>query len=334
MWNCLILACQLAVTVTGVADAVSPVNSGNLSAADCPNLGWCQSACNPGQIQADCTDSCFYLADQCCTFCFASSFGVDARFECLGQCPITVNRELQKLAVSKLQKSDSKDQPVADEHKQRKFPMGHKSLMPSKMKARPTPMNRPTVSGTIAHATVTKKRHLRRQQQHKNQGQGHKATATQPIPTVVLQTPMPTVAPAPQCRHCEVISHADECTKQCEEMHERCTTNCLVVIEDPSDRQPCLEHCMALVEVQSKSAFLTPPPNFIIAEATEVTPPPGAPLREPLPPTPRSLPQAAKAVSALHEVGITLPDNPVWNVGPKLRHPSVSSRPALTLALL
>lgn len=274
---------------------------------DCPKPAYCRAECRSRKSQDECMNSCFFLADQCCTFCFTSSDGSSARNDCIGQCPATVRQELENPVTSTAQPTSSN--------------VTRRSVSSNKTRrTQLSPAQRQKVA--TAHAAVTESQHLTKHLKTQERSIQH--------PILAPTAPMGTVAPPSPCGdHCKTVSHPGECSIQCEAMHQACTTNCLVVYEDPSVRQPCIDHCISLVVVQSHAAFMTPPPAFDVIEATHVTPPPGPELAEPLPPTPRSSPQATKAANALHENGVLLPEN----VGLKLRHHSLS-RPSLTLALL
>lgn len=341
MRNLLSSACLLAVTVSGVAHAASPLNSSiatawrlatlfNNSAADCPTPKWCQSGsvCHPEEIHLaelkkldhdECTDSCLYLADQCCTFCFTSSLGSAARAKCIGQCPITVKQELKSWMLSKAQNISAKQNTTVKESGAApKLRKGHKSSIPPKTQTRPA-----RAQGLKVPTPVQFHAHVK-QQQLKEEDHGRKAIAKQ----------VPTVVPPAPCGDCEIEVHTEECMKECKVMHETCTTNCLIIYEDPALRRPCLKHCESVVTVQLTASMMTPPPHFDILPATEATPFPGPPPTPPLPPTPRLSPQAIKAASALHAHGIPLPANPPFNAGPKLQHLSMIGRPTLSLSLL
>jgi len=327
MKSSLDLVYLLAVTLSGNAGLASLVQNGSV-VADCPTLGWCRSACVPGVDRAECENSCSYLADQCCTFCFMSSFGPDARNECIGQCSATVEHQVHNSVLSKTQHRNTTEPLVANkQHDVTERPPVRRASMPSKAKIRPSPVHATTVAR--AHATVAERQHLRRQQhKQKQEPLVHPAHGLMVPAAPEAGSTVPTASPPSQCQHCSTSSHEDECQTQCEAMHEACTTNCLVVYEDPSSRQPCLDHCISFVAVQSQTAFRTPPPDFDVIEASRVTPPPGPPLSKPLAPTPRSSPQATKAANALHENGIVLPEN----VGLKLKRRALQSRPTLALA--
>lgn len=317
MLNLLYLATLLAVSVSGFAHAVSPTpNRSSVEAdSDCPAVGWCRSsACHAGKAYSECTDSCVYLADQCCTFCF-QTFGAEARTKCIGQCSFTVHTQLEKPVSLQRQHPESKQSMTVDK------PSISRAALPSKRKIRPTPMQQPKI--TTVHTAVAGSQHLLSRQHQSSQHHEHGDE------TLAKQPPPATVAPPAQCQHCQMTSHADECQIQCTEMHEACTTNCVVLYADPSDRQPCLQHCISLVVVHSQRAFQTPPPGFDVIEATHITPPPGPELPKVLPPIPRSSPQAAKAANALKEAGQKVPDN----VGLRLRHHTLNTRPTLTLTV-
>lgn len=287
--------------------------------ADCPKPAYCRSACRRGKTQTECVNSCLYLADQCCTFCFTSSFGSNARSECIGQCRTTVQQELENSNDSKAQHSAT-GQRLANNKQSNvtQWPVLSKSSVPSRSNTHASP--RQPVKVATAHTAVTQHSttRLRKQDPWTIHAAG------------VPVAPTATVAPPPQCPHCQKTSHPMECSIQCAAMHEACTTNCLVLYEGPSARQPCIDQCISLVTVQSSRAFLTPPPSFDVIDATPITPAPGPALSNPASPIPRSSPQATKAANALHENGVMLPDN----VGLKLRHQSLELRPALTLSLL
>lgn len=324
MWNLVLFACLSAVSTSSDARlAVSGTPSSVDEGSDCPAEGWCESsACHVRKDKSECTDSCVYLADQCCTFCFTSSFGADARAQCISQCASTVQKELDKPMPPKGQYPDSTEKQVASKPSITKGtrPSTNRTRRPPETKMWPKSMQRQKVA--TAHAVVEKSQHLRSQHRSQQYQDHHRAVAAQPPPAAVV--------PPAQCQHCQMTPYADECQLQCAEMHEVCTTNCLVLYVDPSDRQPCLQHCISMVTVHSQNAFTKPRPGFDVIEATDIAPPKGPDLPKPPVPIPRSSPQAAKAANALKEAGQEVPKD----LGLKLRHHTLNTRPTLTLTVL